>query len=176
MLCQVCNVNNASIKIAHVINNKKLEVNLCKSCAEQKGVGYPLSTLPNMFENFIAEILGHDAIKQRKAKDKRRCRGCGLTWEVFEKTGLFGCGQCYETYAEDLNIVLRRIHGSNQHIGSSPRSFRPVVDHSKIQNFRTQLQRAIKNENFEKAATLRDMIRDAEREIDKGEREDGILR
>ncbi|HEX9652611.1 MAG TPA: UvrB/UvrC motif-containing protein [bacterium] len=164
------------IKIAHIINGKKIETNLCRSCAEQKGVDNPLATLPNMFGNFIAEFLGQDALKRKKSHDGRKCPGCGASWEAFEKTGLFGCGLCYETFLEDLNTVLRRIHGSNQHIGSCPKSFRHVVDQSKIQNFRSQLDRAIKSENFEKAAVLRDIIRDAEREIDKGEHEDGILR
>lgn len=176
MLCQICHVNSAVIKIAQIINGKKIEANLCKHCAENKGFDNPLSTLPQMFENFLAEFLGQDVLKRGASKDKRKCTGCGSTWEIFEKTGLLGCGQCYETYQDDLSIVLRRIHGSNQHIGSCPKSFRHVVDQSKIQNFRAQLERAIKNENFERAAILRDIIRDTERELDKDDSEDGILR
>jgi protein arginine kinase activator len=176
MLCQVCHVNSAAIKIAHTINGKKIEVNLCKDCAEQKGIDNPFSALPQMFGNFIAELLGENTLRREKSHDKRRCPGCGTSWETFEKTGLLGCGQCYDTFLEDLKLVLRRIHGSNQHIGSCPKSFRRVVDHSKIKNFRTQLERAIKSENFEKAAELRDIIRDAEREIDKSDLEDGMLR
>ena len=176
MKCQICHVNSAAIKITHIINGKKIEMNLCKSCADQKGVDNPLNTLPQIFSNFLAEFLGKELLRPNKSDDKRKCPGCGSTWQMFEKTGLCGCGVCYESYMDDLSVVLRRIHGSNRHIGSRPRSCRQVVDQTKINNFRVQLDRAIKNENFEKAAELRDMIRDAEREIDKEDQDDGVLR
>ncbi len=176
MQCQVCHNNSAAIKIAHIINGKKIEMNLCQSCADQKGVGNPLGTLPQIFGNFLAEFFGKELLRPNKGDDKRKCPGCGSTWQMFEKSGVFGCGACYETYTDDLNVVLRRIHGSNRHIGSCPRSFRQAIDQTKIRNFRSQLERAIKNENFEEAATLRDLIRDAEREIDKEDQGDKILR
>ncbi|MFQ5676367.1 MAG: UvrB/UvrC motif-containing protein, partial [bacterium] len=103
------------------------------------------------------------------------CSGCGLTWDQFEKTGLVGCDSCYQVFSDDLNLILRRIHGSNQHIGSRPKSQRYRIDKSELKKIRLELQAAIENEDFELAAELRDMVRDAESgKVRK--KEDGILR
>lgn len=175
MLCQVCQTKTAEIKIAHILNNKKLEIDLCKNCADDKGISSPLMNLPLLFGNFIAQLIGEDGLKRRKENDGRECAGCGLSWEDFEKTGLFGCDICYQSFEEDLEVVLRRIHGSNRHIGCRPRSLRQLVDGSELESMRADLQKAITNEQFERAAELRDILRDAEREIDK-RGDDGILR
>jgi protein arginine kinase activator len=175
MLCQICHVKSADIKIAHVVNTKKIEINLCKGCAEQKGLDNPLVNIPQMFGNFITQLFGQDTLKTPTGSENKRCPGCGLTWRHFQKTGLFGCDACYQTYAEELGPILRKLHGSHQHIGSCPKSYRHVVDESEIEHFHLQLTEAIKRENFERAAELRDKIRDAQRKIDT-RKNDGILR
>lgn len=175
MLCQICQKNTAEIRVSHAINEKKIEINLCKSCAEEKGLSNPLSNLPQLFGNFIAELIGQDLFKSRRRDATRKCPGCGSTWDNFHDTGLLGCDLCYQTYEEDLSVILRRIHGSNKHIGSRPKSYRFVVDESELEGIKEELQQAIDNEKFERAAELRDIIRDAQREIDK-KNDDGILR
>lgn len=175
MLCQICSINPAGIKIAHVINDKKIEINLCKSCAEQKGMGNPLMNLPELFGNFMAEVLGEDIFEKSQKSKNIICTGCGTTWQDFQRFGLLGCDICYQMFDEDLNRVLRRIHGSNHHIGSRPSSQRKKIDASEIEIIKRELQAAIKNEDFELAAELRDMIKDAQMEMAKMEN-DGILR
>ncbi len=175
MLCQICQNKTAEIKISHVINNKKMETNLCKKCAEEKGMNNPLMNLPKIFGNFITELIGEEFSKTKKESESNKCSKCGTTWEYFQKNGLLGCDNCYKTFQTDLNHVLRRIHGSNQHIGSRPKSCRQIVDDTELDKMKKNLHRAIKQEKFEKAAELRDIIRDVQREIDKREN-DGILR
>jgi len=175
MLCQVCHTNPAGIKIAHVIDEKKVEINLCKSCAEKKGLSNPMMTIPQLFGNFVSELLGEEILERSESAESVACTGCGLTWEDFQKTGLLGCDICYQMFQGDLGRVLRQIHGSNQHIGSRPRSQRSNVDVSELEIIKRELKAAIKNEDFELAAELRDMIHDAERHND-GQEGDGILR
>ena len=175
MLCQLCKVNNAAVKITQVINNKKIEINFCRSCAEKKGVDNPLGTLPQIFGNFVAELLGQETLHRKDKSSHVKCNGCGLTWEHFQKTGLFGCDICYLVFEDDLKVILRRIHGSNQHIGNRPNSKKNRIDEPELEKIKMELQAAIKNEDFELAAELRDIIRDAQREIDK-KSHDGILR
>ncbi|MFQ5639690.1 MAG: UvrB/UvrC motif-containing protein [bacterium] len=163
------------MKVSHAINEKKIEMNLCKSCAEDKGFNNPLFNLPQLFENFIAELIGQEMLKSRRRGTEEKCPGCGSTWDDFHQTGLLGCDICYLTYEDDLNVILRRIHGSNKHIGSRPKSHRYNVDASELEGIRKQLDKAIKDENFERAAELRDIIRDAQHEIEK-RKDDGILR
>ncbi len=174
MLCQLCEDSQAIIKIAQVINQKKIEINLCKACAEQKGVENPMVTLPQIFGDFVTELIGDEETEHEFARDLT-CRGCGLSWKTFEKTGLLGCDICYQTFCEDLDLVLRRVHGSAHHIGNRPRSSRKCIDEQELHRIKLNLREAIKNENFELASELRDLVRDAGRDDTQGE-DDGILR
>jgi len=178
MLCQLCKNNEATIKISYMLANNKNEMNLCRECAEDKGIDNPFTSLPKIFENFIVEILSQepiDAVNADDEEDHAKCSGCGTTWNSFQKTGLLGCEICYQVFKEELNILLRRIHGSNKHIGSRPRSQRSNIAVSELKRIQMELQEAINSENFELAAQLRDLIRDAQGELQKNEN-DGILR
>jgi protein arginine kinase activator len=64
-----------------------------------------------------------------------------------------------------LSTLLKKIHGSNQHLGKTPARI-PQEDKKKmesIQDLKTQLMYAIQSEDFEKAAQLRDKIRQVEK-------------
>ena len=176
MYCQLCKENPVTVKISHVINDKKIELGLCQECAEKKGMDNHLTSLPKVFGNLAMQLLGHDENDENgTSKNETRCPGCGLNWDTFQKTGLLGCEVCYQTFGEDLNRILRRIHGSVKHIGDRPSSLRSVVDEGELQRVKIELDAAIANEDFELAAELRDMVRDAERGL-KEMSNDGILR
>ncbi|MFQ5823089.1 MAG: UvrB/UvrC motif-containing protein [bacterium] len=127
----------------------------------------PITATSQLFGNFLMALLGEDIFKRRKEIRSIKCPGCGITWDDFQNTGLFGCDICYQSFHEDLKVILRRIHGSNQHIGSRPKVHRHVVDETELERLQLELKHAIENEHFEKAAELRDIVRDAQREIDK---------
>ncbi|MFQ5602483.1 MAG: UvrB/UvrC motif-containing protein [bacterium] len=135
----------------------------------------PLATLPQIFSNFLAELVGDDFLRTNIDETGKKCSGCGSTWRNFQKTGLFGCDICYQTFEDDLNLILRRIHGSNQHIGSRPKSIRHEIDRAELDKMKIELENAIKLEKFERAAELRDLIRDAQDNLEIKD-DDGILR
>ncbi len=172
MLCQICHKNPAEIKISHAVNEKKIQIQLCRHCAEERGLD---SGLPQLLGSFVSLLLGEDFIKEKRDRLEKKCPHCGLSWDDFRETGLLGCDICYQTFESDLNAILRRIHGSNQHIGSRPRAFRHTVDEADLESMRNELQQAVAEERFERAAELRDLIRDAERELIRRSH-DGILR
>ncbi len=174
MLCQFCKKNAATIKISNVLNYKKIEINLCSKCAEEKGVNNPMGALPHVFENFIAELVGKEFFRRTERPVEKKCKACGLSWESFEETGLLGCDICYQTFQDHLDIVLCRIHGSNHHIGSRPKSKRQRISEAELGRIKGELDDAIKSEDFERAAELRDIVRDAQRELDR--ENDGMIR
>lgn len=175
MLCQICKVDKASVKITQVIDDKKIELNLCKSCAEKKGIDNPMTGLPQFVGNFMAELFGKEILQRSAKRSGIRCHHCGTSWENFKNTGLFGCDICYQVFEDDLKVILRRIHGSNQHIGSRPNSQRTRLDEAELERMKADLRKAIEQENFELAAELRDLVRNAERQFNKSDN-DGILR
>jgi protein arginine kinase activator len=84
-----------------------------------------------------------------------------------------GCSQCYETFKEGLIPLLKKIHGSTQHAGSSPKkkTKKKRKFSGKIQELKEQLDEAIKKEDFEEAARLRDKIKELKKGDNKGKGE-----
>jgi len=169
MLCQICKKRPVAVSYTQVINNKKTQLSVCAKCAEEKGITNPLAGLPEVFGKIVANIIGEQLFSEAdevtvKKLSSRRCPKCKTSLDKFEKTGLLGCEECYQAFEKELAMLLRRIHGSNKHIGSRPRPRRIVSGDRDIVKLRAELEQAINKEKFERAAELRDLIRDAERE------------
>lgn len=87
------------------------------------------------------------------------CIQCGLSLAEFNKTGRFGCSECYVAFADALPELLRRIHGRTYHVGKVPVTNPAQLSARKeLLLLRRQLKRAVEHEDFEKAAHLRDRI------------------
>src|SRR5216683_6734214 len=94
--------------------------------------------------------------------DGLRCAACGGTLRDFREAGRLGCAQCYEAFATHLRDLLRRLHGSSQHVGERyalPGAAGATDPRLQLLDLKEQLRRAVDNENFELAAELRDRIR-----------------
>jgi protein arginine kinase activator len=171
MLCQICKKRHAAISYTQIINHKKTKLSVCEKCAEEKGITNPLAGLPEMFGKILANIIGEEqALAKEPAETRsprRRCKNCDTSLDDFEKTGLLGCDQCYQAFERELLLLLRRIHGSSKHIGSRPRPRRQVSSGRNVAKLRQELEQAIRREQFERAAELRDLVRDAEREASR---------
>lgn len=173
MLCDICQMREATIKFTQVINLKKKEMNICKECAEKKGFANPLLSLQKLFGGFLLldQLVQPSEPALEKDIIKLRCKSCNLSWQDFQKNGLFGCKDCYDTFDEELKVILRRIHGSTKHIGNRPFNRRVVVDKKiNLDELKKELKQAIKEEKFEKAAKLRDKIRDVEANFNRIEK------
>ena len=96
------------------------------------------------------------------AADGLRCAACGSTLRDFRESGRLGCAQCYESFETHLRDLLRRLHGSSQHVGERygpPAGAGAADPRVQLLDLKEQLRRAVENENFELAAELRDRIR-----------------
>jgi protein arginine kinase activator len=160
MLCQNCNKRPANVHFTKIINNKKTEMYLCEQCANEKGqfgFGSPLD-VTNFLFGFANS--GNDAAYDISAARDAVCKKCGMDYEDFLKTGKMGCGECYNTFREKLKPALKRLHGTLKHSGKFPLRRSKEKDLSEqIERLKEQLERAIQNEEYEKAAELRDKIR-----------------
>lgn len=155
MLCQNCKKKQASIHFVKVINGKKTEMHLCDECAPQKEMGG--------FGSFgfgIGDILGGMLGGGTLGHNRLVCDMCKTDFDTFSKTGKLGCSKCYEVFEEYLDAPLKRIHGSSKHIGKSPKRIKnEQPKQNPIEALKSQLADAIKKEDFESAAKLRDEIR-----------------
>jgi protein arginine kinase activator len=165
MLCQDCNQNESSVHLTQIINNKKLILNLCKECAEKRGFHSPFEHMPfplaELVTGMIGTTKGHTTSKGTKRSPKaKRCPACGMSFEDFGKSGRLGCGRCYQTFRVEMTELLRKVHGSPKHRGKGSvepsELMQPIKEERRL---RDELKKAVAEEDFEKAANIRDQIR-----------------
>jgi len=162
MLCDVCREHDASVHLTQAVEGEVTLQHLCAKCAAEQGIETTVSTQP---KNVLGEFL--QAAQQQAGTaqaDAVRCTYCAMTLRDFRATGRLGCSRCYATFEQSLRELLRRVQGSAKHVG---RRYVPPASHvleraTTIGELRDRLRRAIENEEFEVAATLRDQIRDVE--------------
>jgi protein arginine kinase activator len=162
MLCEVCREREASVHVTQMQGGDVAQRHLCPTCAAERGIETTVTTPP---KNVLGEFL--QAAQQQLANtpaETTRCTYCGMTLRDFRATGRLGCSRCYATFEGNLRELLRRVQGSAKHVGR--RYVAPASDvlerATTIGELRDRLRRAIANEEFEVAATLRDQIRDVE--------------
>ncbi|HHY14598.1 MAG TPA: hypothetical protein GX521_00830, partial [Firmicutes bacterium] len=74
-----------------------------------------------------------------------------------------------ETFRDELNPVLRRVHGSVNHNGKIPaKGYAKLRLGRKIEEAKKKLQECIRTENYEQAAHYRDEIRRLKRDLTQG--------
>jgi len=94
------------------------------------------------------------------------CQKCGMSYDEFQKVGKLGCSGCYETFGNRLKPILKRLHGSVEHSGKVPVKISKTLRTSKeIEELKGLLSKAVQNEEYEKAAEIRDRIKAIESEL-----------
>lgn len=161
MICDECGKRPAAVHITKVENGKKSDIHLCEQCAMQKNL-LSLSTSFSV-NDLLAGLLNSGGASQVKAEmvNEVKCNVCGLSYGKFRETGRFGCGNCYKVFGERLNPLFKKVHGNTSHTGKIPnRAGGRIKVLREVERLKQQLDEAIRNEEYEKAADLRDKIRD----------------
>jgi protein arginine kinase activator len=165
MLCCVCKEKEATVHLTQIVGDKMQKVDLCKHCAEQKGVNDPTGF---SLADLLLGLGASQEMEQAAGGADLKCPHCGFTQADFKKTGRFGCAGCYEIFAEGLESLLKSMHKGTRHVGKSPAARRQFRDtQRKMKSLQDQLAQAIKEEDFEKAAELRDEIKRAQGKSDQ---------
>lgn len=157
MICDHCGKNPATTAVKQTINGKTQIFHLCSSCAEHLQIsnffGNPFFSTSDLFSSFFQQM---DA---RNTADTRQCPRCGTTLHNILSTGHLGCSECVKTFQKELLPTIRKIHGNAVHTGKVPQTA-PVEIKTKrqIELLEEQLQKSIAQQDFEKAAELRDEI------------------
>jgi protein arginine kinase activator len=148
--CSHC-TKPATIHLTQIINNKIHKVDLCEDCPFKEGV-----TDPDGFS--LADFLMKppESIAPEQAL---QCESCGFTPADFKKTGRFGCPHCYETFHDILEPMLANMHKDFVHRGKVPeKALARMSRKRRLDQLELDLQDAIRTENYEHAAQLRDQI------------------
>ena len=74
-----------------------------------------------------------------------------------------GCPECYTTFEENFASALAALYGTPIHRGHLPRRFDEKTKRERrAAELRSELSAAIRSEDFERACTLRDALRELE--------------
>jgi len=165
MKCEVCNQEEATVHLTEVVNDKVTKLHLCEQCAREKS-----NEMQSHFglTDLISGLMDFGPQKNVSKKEVPaavglKCDLCGMTYRDFQKNGKLGCGKCYDVFALNLNELLKKIHGSNRHIGKMPfTDKKQTSDQDKLNRLRQELEEFVRAEEFEKATILRDRIRELE--------------
>jgi protein arginine kinase activator len=162
MICDRCHERPAAIFLTKVVNGDRTELHLCNECAE-KGDSEFFKDMSLI--SILANLAGSKQKQQTEAAPAVACENCGFTLERFRREGKLGCEQCYRQFTADLTPMMRKIHGSLQHTGKRPETsaaFRVPLEKkrvNKLEELKLHLKQAVKAEEYEQAAVLRDEIR-----------------
>ncbi len=170
MECQECKTRPASLYFTQIINGIKKEIHVCETCAKDKGYfsfeedGYSLhDLLKGLFETNTPH-LNVKSQQPFQIDEEVHCPKCHLTFRDFQRIGKFGCSQCYKTFEHRLDSIFRRVHSGNiKHNGKIPnRKGGELHQKKELEGLRKELQQLIEREEFEKAAMIRDKIKQIE--------------
>jgi protein arginine kinase activator len=162
MLCQNCQKRLANVHLTQIINNSKVEMFLCEQCARDKG--QPDTGMPLNINDFFSGLIGYNSIPHKaQVIQKPVCEKCGLSFEEFQRIGKIGCENCYTVYGDRLEPIIKRLHGNIEHRGKvtekESQSMRVSLE---IKKLKSELSKAVQSEEYEKAAEIRDKIRNLE--------------
>jgi len=173
MMCEECGKAPAVVHFEQVQNGRKVVMNLCRECAEKKGVLNFLFQPAFSINNLLSALLGSQvsgAPVLEPSGRERRCPVCGMSYRDFARAGRLGCSRCYETFEDRLDPLLRRIHGSERHVGKAPaRSSGAARIRRELEQLKAELAEAVAKEAYERAAEIRDRIRELEKAARGGE-------
>ena len=113
------------------------------------------------------------ALSGNKKEVNLVCPECHWDLSGLRKTGRLGCPNCYEVFKEILDEALPTMHRGTVHAGKIPGDDRSVDGSRWLRELslaQQELNELIRNEEYEKAAVVRDRILDLKRKLSGQER------
>ena len=157
MLCCICKEREAKVHLTQIVGEKVQKVDLCEECAKHKGVNDPAGF---SLADLLLGLGASQEMEQASGGPELKCPHCGFSHADFKKAGRLGCSECYVTFAEGLEGLLKQMHKGTKHVGKIPQSLQHSRDLAdKLKSLQKKLDKAVADEDFEQAAVVRDEIK-----------------
>lgn len=157
MQCCVCKQKEATVHLTQIVGEKMQKVDLCEECAKEKGVNDPTGF---SLADLLMGLGASQEIADAAGSSDARCPRCGFTQADFKKAGRLGCAECYGTFAEGLEGLLKTMHKDVRHRGKVPQALRGSQDlRDRLASLQKKLAHAVAEEDYELAALVRDEIK-----------------
>ncbi len=155
-ICEHCGKNPANIHIRQIVNGQENELYICSSCAEKIQKKF-LSFLK--MDNYMTGMMKN----VEPAEDGKACPVCKFDINKIRKLGKVGCATCYEVFEKELEPILEDLNirrHKKPEVGSEKEN---IFD--KIEKLQNELNQAVLDEHYERAAELRDEIADLKGDV-----------
>jgi protein arginine kinase activator len=162
MTCELCGEHEAVVHIQQIVGDDVYDLHLCEGCAKDKGI----SSKADKIELTLSEILTGLLDDEQMSASKRaalECPNCGKKYDDFRKEGTLGCVECYNTFGLEIKTLLKNMGGKIRHTGKYPaklKMYKTLLIDKEV--LKQNLKEAVKNENYEEAAALRDRLNEIE--------------
>jgi protein arginine kinase activator len=157
MMCCVCKEKQATVHLTQIDSDKVQKVDLCEECAKQKGLNDPTGF---SLADLLMGLGASQELEQATPAGDLVCPTCGFSQADFKKAGRLGCADCYRTFRDGLETLLKTIHRGTRHIGKVPHALQQSHDLTeKLRQAQKTLDKAVQAEDYEQAAVLRDEIK-----------------
>ncbi len=149
-ICENCGENPANIHIRQIANGKETELYICSKCAGNMQKKF-LSFLK--VNNFMTGMLKN----VKPDEDGKVCPVCKFDINKISKLGKVGCAMCYEVFEKELEPVLNELNIKRHKLSDEANEQEPSI-FEKINDLQNELNQAVIDERYERAAELRDEI------------------
>lgn len=168
MKCQQCE-KPATFHITELTGSQPQELHLCENCAKaylthgEPGAAPVAPTLANVL---VKQLQIGKAAEELAKLDQRTCPVCGISFYEFRNQGRLGCPHDYVYFERELTPLIANIHGETLHTGKRPRGHEGGTDlQTDLIRLRREMDDAKQKEHYERAAKIRDQIRDLEKQV-----------
>lgn len=155
--CERCGCTPATVNVKHSENGQVRQLRLCEDCANQ--MVPPMAPMVDLLLS-----VGLDGEIGGAPSSASACPGCGMTMERIRQRHRLGCADCYGHFARELAPMLRDMQPGMEHRGKVPSRCKT---RQKMAALDKELSRAVASQNFERAAVLRDRIRELDNDAGK---------
>lgn len=166
MKCENCRMREAVIHVKQNKNKEVRELYLCNECAIEKGIIDSEMKLDISLSRLFDVLVDSDMPDSVSLPKLTECPICKTSLSKIKREGRLGCANCYASFQKDIIAMLKGPDGPLQHAGKYPGKLLVHRDYmNKREDVLIELQQAVKEENYELAAKLRDQIKELEGNI-----------
>ena len=166
--CEVCGEKPAKIHVTQIKDGKKITIHMCQECAHKQALGGSMGqkfSMSGLLAGFLSQEAASSTSGAPTQEELLTCEACGQTYRAFKESGKLGCAACYDTFEKQLLPLLGKIQKRDRHVGKRPRgTAEPSLEEQRAE-LRLQLKQAVEREEFERAAALRDEIKELRQEL-----------
>jgi len=159
-ICNKCNKNIATFHYTQNINGKETSVHLCEDClknsSEYRNIfdffNEPFYSENRLFSNnFTFKPISENRKRIMTATKTDVCPLCKTDLETIIKNKRLGCSHCFEHFKSKIDM---------SELFSKKQEEKPAGE---LEALKSELNEAIKKEDYSLAASLRDKIRTLEK-------------